>query len=74
MCTVVLTHVDEFTGFLRTAEGSLYYHFRRTYKGHHGTVGSFTRIHIQYFDTLTVQFGSGYFVDDLINNVLIASL
>jgi hypothetical protein len=47
MSSVVLAHVDEFSGTAYSLECSLHYSFRASDKCHYGSVGGFARIHVK---------------------------
>ena len=51
VCSVVLAHVDEFSGLFHRPESSLHHCSGFAHKGHHRSVGGFTGVNIQQFHT-----------------------
>ena len=62
---VMLTHVDEFGGFLHHTEGGLASLLRLTHEGDDSAVGGGTRVDVEKFDTFNLLDFSGHLVDDI---------
>ena len=67
---MVLAHVDELSGLLHGAEGSLDDHVGFAHEGHHRAVGCLARIDVEQFGSLDGL----NFVGNLFDNVQVASL
>ena len=70
VCSVMLSHINEFASAFHSLKSCLNYGFWAAHKSHHGAVGSLTWVHVEQFHTLSLANNVGY----LINHVHVAAL
>ena len=70
MCPVVLPHVYDLAGLLRSTEGGLHDSLGPTYEGDDGAVGGLAGVHIEEADT----FHRLYLVCNLLDDTHVAPL